>query len=718
MRFLMLTLEGYGRFRERVAFEFDAGLNCFVGDNESGKSTLLAALMDALYTLPTSTAQPVRDRISWGHPHGWTLELVLELRGERVRLRKFHPVDDPRKRGVFTLEYGDETLSGDAARARWEQLWRVPEAVYRATACVAQRALARIEKGDLKSLQQQLRESAVSADLNRIVDALDKERRRLNRLVEDARNRLHAQDQRLRAAQQTERQRRELSERLRQIQQETDALRQQLEQDERLLERWRDLQELRTRLEQLRREADTNQRHLDQLEQIERRLQALETELQHDFALWQALPADHKEQIDAAWVRYQDAVRRLSALEREAQAARQARQASIGRHRARVGYAVSGLALCVASAPLWGVAPALGALALALGLVALAVALLWRTRRADAPDESSTALETARHEVETHWRQLVALLEQAGYTVETPASNGEPSKHASETLLRLQHALQRYSERWNAFQQRLAEQKRLHHQRDALHQVVPDPKALRDRQRELAVQLIGLEEQIRRNPLAQGELPESELLRLDDRVQRERQRLDALQAEQLRCEGALHTLQVGELPDALELERTCTQQQIERLQHRVRVIETTSKLLQEANTRYLSDLRPRLKPRIERHLPALTLGRYTQADLGKDLSLLVYHPDRDETLPVREDSVAWSAGVLDQLFFACRLGLADALADDLRLPLLLDDPFVYSDLARYRAALELLTRVAQQTQVILFTCRPLPEGKWGKVMRL
>jgi uncharacterized protein YhaN len=100
------------------------------------------------------------------------------------------------------------------------------------------------------------------------------------------------------------------------------------------------------------------------------------------------------------------------------------------------------------------------------------------------------------------------------------------------------------------------------------------------------------------------------------------------------------------------------------------------------------------------------------------LSLQVYHPDRGETLPVKEDSVAWSAGVVDQLFFACRLGLADALSDDLRLPLLLDDPFVYSDMARYRAALELLTRVAQQTQVFLFTCRPLPEGKWGKVVRL
>jgi uncharacterized protein YhaN len=86
---------------------------------------------------------------------------------------------------------------------------------------------------------------------------------------------------------------------------------------------------------------------------------------------------------------------------------------------------------------------------------------------------------------------------------------------------------------------------------------------------------------------------------------------------------------------------------------------------------------------------------------------------------VQEDAAAWSAGVLDQLFFACRLGLADALADDLRLPLLLDDPFVYADEARYRAALELLMRVARETQVILFTCRPLPTaGAWGKVIAL
>jgi uncharacterized protein YhaN len=718
MRFITLALEGYGRFRERTVFEFDAGLTCIVGANESGKSTVLAALLDALYTQPNSTAQSVRERIHWGHPHGWTLELALELRRESIRIRKFHPVDEPRRRAEFVLEHNGETLSGEAARGRWGQLWRVPQPVYRATACVAQRAVARIEKGDLKSLQQQLRESAVNTDLERILTALQTERRRVRQDIERAQNRLRETEQRLRAARQAEQQRHALRERLRQAQQEADALREQLERDERLLERWRALHEQRTTLERLRREADANQRHIEQLEQIERRLQALESELQRDFAAWRALPDDHKAQVDAAWVRYQDAVRRLGTLEREAQAQRGAQQASVGRARARVGYAVLGLALCAASVPLWGVAPALGAIALGLGLVALAVAGLWRTRRDAEPDTLTPALDAARREAHRHWEQLTALLAQASLTVETHPANGAPDTHAHETLQRLQHALHRYSERWNALQQRLAEQKRLRDQRDALYHLAPDPKALRDRLRELALQIMGLEEQIRRNPLAQSDLPEREMLHLDERVQQERQRLDALREEQLRCEGALQNLPTHEPADALELERTRDLQRLEQLQYRARLLETAEQLLREANTRYLSDLRPRLKPRIEQHLPALTLGRYTQADLGDDLSLQVYHPERGATLPVQEDAAAWSAGVLDQLFFACRLGLADALADDLRLPLLLDDPFVYADPARYRAALELLMRVARETQVVLFTCRPLPEGDWGKVITL
>ncbi|MCS7300628.1 MAG: AAA family ATPase [Fimbriimonadales bacterium] len=717
MRFLRLALEGYGRFRERTVFEFDAGLNCVLGANESGKSTLLSALLDALYTLPSTTAQPARERIHWGHPHGWRLELELELRGERVLLCKFHPVDDPRRRAEFSLQIAHEILSGDAARARWDVLWQVPQEVYLATACVRQRELTQIASRNLKSLHQQLRESAVNADLNRILNMLQQERRRLRVQTETQQRALQAAEMRLQTARNAERRRRELREQLYKIEAEIATLSAQIEQDEPLLSRWRTLQAQQDRYERLRREADANQRHLDQLEQLERRVRTLETALQTDFADWTTLPSDFKEQVDAAYMRYQDAARRLHALSEEARRAQAARGQARGRTQARLGFAVLGVALLFASAPLWSVAPALGGVALALGLIALGVALFWRKRSDAAPTAAEPLLQQAQHEAQTHWRTLVSLLREAGYPVETPSHNGASGTYGVQAMLQLQQTVQEFSERWNALQAQRAELDATRRQIDALH-AIHDPKALRERQRELAVEILGLQEQIQRDPLARKGLPAETLLRLESQLERARQQLSALREEQLRCEGALHNLPDAEPADAVELEYAQALQRLEQLQQRARLLETTEQLLSEANTRYLSDLSPRLKPRIEQYLPALTLGRYTHAELDDTLRLHVYHPERDATLPVEEGQPAWSASVLDQLFFACRLGLSDALSGDLRLPLLLDDPFVHFDAERHSAALELLTRVAQQTQVILFTCRALPDGAWGKIHRL
>lgn len=708
MKFRTLTVEGYGRFRERAAFEFDAGLNIFHGGNESGKSTLLAALLDALYTLPSSTAQTARERIHWGHPNGWTLELELELRGERITIRKFHPVDDPRKRAEFTLRIGEETLSGDAARARWEQLWQVPQEVYLATACVRQRELAQIANRNLKSIQQQLRISAVSADLNRILSALQQERRRLRVQTEMQERAVQSVEARLRTAQNAERQRQSLRAQLQQIETEAAQLRPQLEADEQLLQRWRSLTAQQEQLERLRREADANQRHLDKLEQLERRARELETELQTQFADWDALPSDFKEQLDAAYLRYQDAARRLHALSDEARRQSVGRQQQRGRTQARLGFVVMGVALLVASALLWGASPVLGGVALALGLVALGVVLFWRGQ-GDAAPPAEPALQHAQTEAKTHWQTLAELLREAGYTLETPPANGATEPYGAHLIAQLQRVMQQFSERWNTLQAKRAELDTARRQTDALH-AVQDPKALRERQRELAVEILGLQEQLRRDPLAQQGLSAEGMMRLEAQVERERRRLSELHAEQLRCEGALASLPDAEPADAVALEHERALQRLQQLQHRHRLLETTEQLLSEANAQYLSNLSPRLKPRIEAHLPELTRGRYTQAELDETLRLQVHHPERGETLPVEDGQPAWSAGVLDQIFFACRLGLADALADDLRLPLLLDDPFVHFDTERYYAALELLQRVATQTQVVLFTCRALPES--------
>jgi uncharacterized protein YhaN len=59
---------------------------------------------------------------------------------------------------------------------------------------------------------------------------------------------------------------------------------------------------------------------------------------------------------------------------------------------------------------------------------------------------------------------------------------------------------------------------------------------------------------------------------------------------------------------------------------------------------------------------------------------------------------------VDQLYLAARLALLDLLYRDTKPPLLLDDPFVKFDSDRRRQAMVLCKEIAQEHQVLLFTC--------------
>jgi len=67
-----------------------------------------------------------------------------------------------------------------------------------------------------------------------------------------------------------------------------------------------------------------------------------------------------------------------------------------------------------------------------------------------------------------------------------------------------------------------------------------------------------------------------------------------------------------------------------------------------------------------------------------------------------------SAGTMDQVHFAFRYGISDALDRD--IPFILDEPFARYDGERKTQALKLLAELSQRRQVILFTCG-MDEGK-------
>jgi len=621
--FRRLQLQHYRCF-EAHELTFSEGLNIIVGPNESGKSTLLNALLDALYANPFSMARDLTERISFGCADGWSLMLELAAGNRRLRLWKRYSADDPAQRSECQLETlsldGQQAGEGDKhegkeALRRWEQQWAVPREVYLATACIRQRELSAVasDKKSLASLQQQLREAALTTDLERILKQIQEHGRDLRRRYEQLQQQRNTIASKLQDAQWQYARLHESRQRLQQLAEQITRRETQIDELQYLLLRWQELNARQKELERVNAEIEQLQRVLDTFERLEREQQRLQAELEQ---------------------------------------ARAEAEQRIGQQRhTRTWLGITGAALMLTGVSLITVNGLLGGMLMAGGGLLLLLALLWR------------------------------------------AGHGQQSESRHEQL-----------------QQQLEQ---LQLQRAALLQA-HNPEALRQRWGQLAVQQHALQTKLDEEPLTRQLLEHAEeWLQREKQLERLRQEQERDRQELLRTEGALQQLTLEHDPDELRLQQAQLDEQIAALQRRIQVLDCTQQLLKEANQRYLDNLSPHLALRIEHYLPALTCGRYTQIQMGDGLRFQVYHPDAGEWLNADLGESGWSAGTLDQIFFACRLGLVDALMGHCRLPLLLDDPFLHFDEQRLQAAMKLLSRVAQYTQVLLFTCRPLtsiPDG--------
>ena len=82
----------------------------------------------------------------------------------------------------------------------------------------------------------------------------------------------------------------------------------------------------------------------------------------------------------------------------------------------------------------------------------------------------------------------------------------------------------------------------------------------------------------------------------------------------------------------------------------------------------------------------------------------------DDTVSRRAEYL--SAGTLDIMYLAVRLAVCElALPDGEPCPLILDDALVNLDDERLEQAMKLLSEIAHERQVILFTCRNPESGE-------
>ena len=116
-----------------------------------------------------------------------------------------------------------------------------------------------------------------------------------------------------------------------------------------------------------------------------------------------------------------------------------------------------------------------------------------------------------------------------------------------------------------------------------------------------------------------------------------------------------------------------------------------------------AELQRRFAPRITRkaqdYLSRMTGGRYHNLTMSEDFSLRALAGE-EETL---HDAIWRSDGTVDQLYLALRLAVAEELTPE--APLILDDALVRFDDTRMAEAVQLLREMADEKQIILFTCQ-------------
>lgn len=157
-------------------------------------------------------------------------------------------------------------------------------------------------------------------------------------------------------------------------------------------------------------------------------------------------------------------------------------------------------------------------------------------------------------------------------------------------------------------------------------------------------------------------------------------------------------LQLEEEIAGLEASRTASIRRLKVLRLSLDAMRRTAAVL-------VSHSMPALSRTVGTTLSNLTNGRYSEVRVDEaDLSVSVFSPSKQQYLPAGELLGSLSGGTVNQVYLAVRLELVKMLSAMVRPPLLFDDSFAHLDEVRLEALWGTLKEFANEHQVFLLTC--------------
>jgi len=287
----------------------------------------------------------------------------------------------------------------------------------------------------------------------------------------------------------------------------------------------------------------------------------------------------------------------------------------------------------------------------------------------------------------------------------------QSQRHRRDVLTQLTEGLAPFGcATWDEFSQRLSEYRKCLNQRekaetwrdallgDQTMEALIDERKIASRHRrdaEDALEEPEMQRAMEITPLQYEDLKQ-DIERLEDEMEGNKQvRLKY----QMRRDEAIYTI---EDVRRLEEQTAGAERSLVHLEEWLEVYQLTRDVIQEAKEHTMRSASDELEPRVGAYFRRITQGRYAQVEADDDLNLRVFSQEKGDWLT--PESGELSRGTVDQLYLAARLALLDLLYHDAKPPLLLDDPFVKFDPDRREQAIALCKEIAQEHQVLLFTC--------------
>ncbi len=154
--------------------------------------------------------------------------------------------------------------------------------------------------------------------------------------------------------------------------------------------------------------------------------------------------------------------------------------------------------------------------------------------------------------------------------------------------------------------------------------------------------------------------------------------------------------------EAFEDEILYVEDQIEKATQKRNTLMMLKEVIVYSDEKFRLKNQPNIIHRVSHFMNVMTQGKYQEVILSQtDHQYELLFMIDSETVPANR---AFSKGTLQQLFFAYRLAVIEAVDPNGQMPLLLDETFINWDKDRFKETLSILKEVSEKRQILFFTC--------------